>query len=190
MTNFLIERIDIQLSLKSSCKKIQTRKEASMKKITSVFTLAVAAVLLTSVQAQVVNPNTRDEQDVLKIERQWGDALLRGDADALQKILPDDYTLTGPDGKVYNKAQEIANHRTGDLKFESFATDEIKARIYVGGAVVTGRAVLKGKFKDQDISGEYRFIDVFESRKNTWYPVVSQLTKIVKEQPRSKPDAL
>lgn len=157
-----------------------------MKRTTSILTLAVGMVLLTCSAEPLFDPTAKDDKDVRKTEKQWVEATLRSDVAALERILPDDFTMVGPDGEVSGKAQEIANHRSGDLKFESLTTDGIKVVVYIGGAVVTGRAVVKGKFKDQDISGEYRFTDVFESRKNVWYPIISQLTKVVKEEDKKK----
>jgi len=124
--------------------------------------------------------NERDEQQVLKFEQEWADASLRRDTAALERIEADDYTLTDSNGTVWTKAQDISNYKDGNLQFDSLKNEDLRVRIYIGGAVVTGRSVVKGKFKETDISGEYRFIDVLESKNNRWQAVFTQLTKVPK----------
>jgi hypothetical protein len=68
------------------------------------------------------------------------------------------------------------------LKFDSFATSDIRSRIFQGGAVLTGRLSAKGKYKDQDLTGDYRFIDVFEFRNGGWKAVYTQLSKLKPEK--------
>jgi Domain of unknown function (DUF4440) len=124
--------------------------------------------------------NERDEQQVLKFEQEWADASVRRDTVALERIEADDYTLTDSAGTVWTKAQDISNYKDGTLQFDSLKNEDLRVRIYIGGAVVTGRSVVKGKFKEADISGEYRFIDVLENKNNRWQAVFTQLTKVPK----------
>ena len=124
--------------------------------------------------------NERDEQQVLKFHQEWTDALLRRNTAALERIEADDYTLTDSNGATWTKAQDISNYKDGSLQFDSMKNEDLRVRIYIGGAVVTGRSAVKGKFKETDISGEYRFIDVLESKNNRWQAVFTQLTKVPK----------
>jgi len=124
--------------------------------------------------------NERDEKEVVKFEQEWVDAILRGDTAAMDRIEADDYLFCDPNGAVWTKAQDIANFKEGHLRFESMKNEDLRVRIYIGGAVVTGRSLVKGKFKDTDISGEYRFVDVLENKNNRWQAVHSQLTKVAK----------
>ena len=132
------------------------------------------------------NPFAVDEQSLLKIEQQWDEALRTRDTATLEKILADEYALVDPQGAIQTKAQELATLKSGDLKFESFTAQDVKARVYVGGAVVTGRVVVKGTYKNDDINGEYRFIDVFEPKKGGWQAVASQLTRVNEPSKQAK----
>jgi ketosteroid isomerase-like protein len=120
----------------------------------------------------------KDEADVARLSAQWREAVLKSDADAMDKIIADDYTFVDPNGTTWSKGQEMDMYRTGDVKFESLAPEMVKVRIYVGGAVVTGKLTAKGAYKKTDISGEYRFIEVYESGKGGWKAVYAQLTKV------------
>ena len=120
----------------------------------------------------------RDEQALLKVERQWAEALEREDAAALEKILAPEYTMVDAIGVTANRSETINQVRSGALKFDAFSTSEVKVRVFQGGGVVTGRAKTKGKFQQTDISGDYYFVDVFQYNKDGWKAVFTQLTKI------------
>lgn len=128
----------------------------------------------------------RDEADVLQLEAQWVKALQTRDTATMERLLAPDYIGVDPSGAAMNKAQEIAMYRGGDLKFDSISTGEQKVKVYIGGVIVTGKSTVKGKFKDQDISGDYRFIDVFERRPSGWQVIYSQITKVETEQDKKK----
>lgn len=128
------------------------------------------------------NTYARDEQELRKIEQQWTQALEAEDAAAIDKILAEDYTMVDSVAVVASRAEVLDQLRSGSLKFDSFKTGEVKVRVFQGGAVVTGSATAMGKYKARDISGDYRFVDVFEFRKGSWKAVYSQLSKVRKEK--------
>ena len=128
------------------------------------------------------NIYARDDQELRKIERQWTEAMEREDATRLEKILGDEYTMIDSVGVAANRAEVLDRLRSGALKFDSFATSDIKSRIFQGGAVLTGRLIAKGKYKEQDITGDYRFVDVFEYRNGAWKAVYTQLSKLKAEK--------
>ena len=63
------------------------------------------------------------------------------------------------------------------LANESIVTDEIKVKIYDKVAVVTGRAMLKSRYENQDLSGQYRFTRVYFKRV-AWQIVACQATRM------------
>ena len=73
----------------------------------------------------------------------------------------------------------INDVKSGTLKLESSKYADMK--VHVADAemtVVTYRSTDKGTYKSKDISGHYRWIDVFAKRGGRWQVVVSQGTKI------------
>lgn len=131
----------------------------------------------------------RDEADVLKLESQWTKALQEGDTAAMERILAPEYTGVSPDGSVIGKAEEIAMYGKGDMKFDSIKSSEQKVKVYIGSVMVTGKSTVKGKHKGQDISGDYRFVDVFERKPSGWQVVYSQITKMETEEDKKKRNA-
>jgi ketosteroid isomerase-like protein len=121
------------------------------------------------------------EQAVRKLEDERRAALLRGDVAYYERVLADDYTGTGPDGAVSDKAQTIANAKAGNPRFESLAYDDMKVRVYGDTAVVTGRATIKGQNMGQDISGLARFLRVYVKRQGRWQLVAFQTTRVTQQ---------
>ncbi len=124
------------------------------------------------------SPYAKDAEVVANVEQQWATALLKRDAVTLRLLRADEFTLVAPDGRLYDKAAELAVVLLPEFKLESFAFQGGKLRVYTGGVVVTGIAVVKATFRGADLSGQYRFTDVYEPLNNGWQAVLSQWTKI------------
>ncbi|HKZ79143.1 MAG TPA: nuclear transport factor 2 family protein [Pyrinomonadaceae bacterium] len=120
------------------------------------------------------------ESSLMQIEQELLDALLKGDASANERYLADSFTFIAPNGMVSDKAQGIADIKSGDLKFESSKVDDMKVRVYGDTAVVTYITTDKGTYKGQDISGQYRWTDVFVKQGGKWQIVAGQGTPIMK----------
>jgi len=78
-----------------------------------------------------------------------------------------------------NKAQAIALFKSGDLKLESSKIDGMKVQMFDKTAVVTYTTMDKGMFKGRDISGQYRWTDVFVKMGGKWKMVASQGTPVM-----------
>ncbi|MFB3916025.1 MAG: DUF4440 domain-containing protein [Terriglobales bacterium] len=112
-----------------------------------------------------------------KIEDEWTKALLNKDKAAIARIEAEDYTFIDPSGHIANKQEDLKS--MDDLNFTSMSTEDVSYRSYGDAAIVTGIARVKGTEKGKDISGDYRFTDVFANRNGQWQAVSSQLTRIV-----------
>ena len=120
---------------------------------------------------------TADEQALRKIEQEWTQAHVKRDTSVAQRIESDDFTFVDPDGIISNKAQSLKNV-SGDLVFQEFLIDELKIRVYGDAAIASGLGTVKAKFRDSDISGSYRWTDVFVRQNGSWKAVVAQVTKV------------
>jgi ketosteroid isomerase-like protein len=153
--------------------------------------ILVALVVAIPVAAAAQTPDTKQqpaaaakpaggdvEQALMKIERDAAAALLKKDVASFGRVFADDASLTSPDGTVQTKAQLLADVKSGDLVLESTDISDMKVHAYGESAVVTYATTDKGKYKGQDISGRYRWTDVFVRRGGTWQIVASQGTPI------------
>jgi ketosteroid isomerase-like protein len=151
-----------------------------------IVALVIAAALGASAQTPDTKPKPAPakpvdgsvEQTLMKIERDGLAALLKKDIAAFGRIFADDAVVITPDGSAQTKAQLIADVKSGDLVVESSEISDMKVRAYGDTAVVTYVTTDKGKFKGQDISGRYRWTDVFVRRAGTWQVVAGHGTPI------------
>ena len=128
------------------------------------------------------------QAEVIKLEREWADANKSHNAEAVRRVVADDAVIVYPDGSVATKADEVKNVESGAMTADAFEMIDPKVTVVnADSAFITGRSVIKnGKYKDAsskktfDISGEYRFLDVYSRRDGKWQAVASQATKIAK----------
>jgi ketosteroid isomerase-like protein len=143
-----------------------------------IFGLALTAVLIAP--QSWAQTTSGEEQQLVKVENDWSAAVVKHDAASLQGFYADEYVSTDSDGMVRNKAQDIANFTSGATKLASYKLDDLKVHVYGDVAVVTGRNTVKGSLKDtsEDVTGHYRFTDVFVKRGGRWQCVASQGSRI------------
>jgi ketosteroid isomerase-like protein len=125
--------------------------------------------------------NNRDDQEVRHLNKELDEAYVRGDTVAMKRIFADDLSFTSPRGLVSNKMQALAFLESGDIKYESYESDDINVRLYEDTAVVTGRLTRKGRVKEQDISGQFRYTRVYLKRQGQWQLVAVQVTTIAED---------
>jgi ketosteroid isomerase-like protein len=113
------------------------------------------------------------EDALIKIEHDWGNALLKAEVAAWSRCLGDDWVLTTSDGMLVTKPMALADLKEGALRIESFRLDDVKVRVYGDAAIVSGLITEKSKFRDKDTSGVRRFTDVFVKRDGGWQAVAS-----------------
>lgn len=131
------------------------------------------------------------EAELKKMEADWGAALKNKDGATVRRILADDIVLTYPDGSTGTKSSEVEMAETGAFTADAWEIQDDKVTVLnADAAFITGRTVVKnGKLKDPktqqmiDISGDYRFLDVYAKRNGTWQAVASQVTKIAAPTP-------
>jgi ketosteroid isomerase-like protein len=122
------------------------------------------------------------EEQIKKLEQDWANSVAKGDASAVEKYEASDILNTDPTGRVTDRAQDVQEVKSGDLKLQSLQLGDMQVHTYGNTAVVTGLGNLKGSFKGQDISGTYRFTDTWVNRNGTWQCVATESTKVMAMQ--------
>jgi ketosteroid isomerase-like protein len=145
-----------------------------------VVLLVFAVTIIAQAPAQPKSGSV--EQELMKLEKEWGDAVVKHDWAFLDQILADDYTWTGPDGKVWSKAQTLASLKSGEDVVSSLVTDDVMVRVYGDTAVVTGRTTVKEQYKGKDISGQYRWTDMWVKHAGRWRCVADHSSRIVAQK--------
>ena len=137
------------------------------------------------------------EAELLRLERDWAAAAKSHDGEAVRRIVADDAIMVYPDGMVATKADEVRTIESGAITADGWDMVDPKVTVIdADAAFITGRSIIRnGKYKDPnqkrpiDISGEYRFLDVYAKRDGKWQAVASQATRIANPAPAASPSA-
>lgn len=118
-----------------------------------------------------------EELAVLRFQDEWLQAVCRKDADALDRILADDYTYTDALGAVSYKADDLRRARTPGDGPVSFNTSQVEARLYGDVAIVTGQLRLRGLSRGKTYDAEFRFTDTLARIEGQWRAVAAHVSK-------------
>lgn len=137
------------------------------------------------------------QAEVLKLAREWMTVTQTYDPEIIRRVVADDAVLVYPDGSTATKADELRLVETKAITLDSWELLDPKVTVMnADSAFITGRTILKnGKLKDPnmkkpiDISGEYRFLDVYTRRNGKWQVTASQATKVTTPAPVAAPSA-
>lgn len=117
------------------------------------------------------------EHEIRRINKEWVNALLRGDTNTLNQLMADDciftYALEGDD-----KAQFIRDIEAGDLVVEVLNRDNVEVRIYGRTGVLMAFDTTGWKYKGHSIKGHYRIMHVYSEREGLWQIVAIQASPI------------
>src|SRR5215213_1107414 len=138
-------------------------------------TLVIAALVLTAVpialgQQQSARREQRGsvEQAIRQVDNERIQAQIHADAAALDRIYADDFIGVGPSGTVRTKPQVISDFTSGELRFQSITTDEVRVRIYENTAVETGLSTMIGQDKGKSVPSDTRFTRVWVREEGGW----------------------
>lgn len=123
---------------------------------------------------------TKPEQELLELERQWVQAYLQSDSTLLNRLWADDFVYTNAFREIKNKTQAIESMRS-EVIYEHFITFDVQGNVFGDTAVATGRAIIRGQYKGEDISGQYRYTNTYAQQEGRWQAIASHVTRM--EQP-------
>lgn len=112
-----------------------------------------------------------DIKELTRLEKVWNDAHVSGDAEALDRLWADDLFVTVPDMPVMSKDEWLAIWRSGKMKFHSYKTSDLRIRVYVDAAVVTGQLERRRTSNLQEFEDDWRFTKVYARRAGKWQVV-------------------
>jgi ketosteroid isomerase-like protein len=107
------------------------------------------------------------EQHVRQLNDEWVKAVMRREAETLNRIMADDfffaYPLEGDD-----KAQFIADVTSGNLKVEHIRREQVSVRVFGSTAVLTARDSATWLYHGHELSGQYKIIMIYSERDGRW----------------------
>jgi hypothetical protein len=123
-----------------------------------------------------------DVKVLLDLESKMAQAWVQGDAQTLEQILADDYTLAGTGDALISKGQYLAGLDNPEFRTTSAIVNDLRIRVYGDAAVVTGRATYQGWSKKRGrYVRRFRFTDTFIRRGSTWKCVATHASGLARE---------
>ncbi len=128
------------------------------------------------------------DPEILECEALIRAAQLHADVDALDALLADDLLFTGPDGSLGTKAQDLAAHESGVVRFREHVPVELRVR-RVGSSVAVAalRARLAVEVAGTVVRGEYRYTRVWAREGSAAWRVVGGHVSAAAVEGRSRP---
>jgi ketosteroid isomerase-like protein len=117
------------------------------------------------------------EQELRQMNDEWVKALVRGDAQTLNRIMADDFFFAYPmEGD--DKAQFIEDVTSGVVRVEYLNRENVTVRIWGSTAVLSARDSAKWFYQGRNFSGNYKIVHVYSQRDGKWQLVSLQACPI------------
>ncbi|HEX6615297.1 MAG TPA: nuclear transport factor 2 family protein [Gemmatimonadales bacterium] len=102
------------------------------------------------------------DPDIVALEAQLREAQLSADVAALDRLIADELLFTGPDGRLATKAEDLASHGAGIVRFRQHEPEELRVRPAGDRVrVVALRARLVVEVEGAPVSGTFRYTRVW-----------------------------
>jgi ketosteroid isomerase-like protein len=121
------------------------------------------------------------QDEILKLEKDFEQAIIRNDAAAVGRFLSDDWIIIDPDGGIIDKTRFLGVIKSGMLSHEAMDSTEVRVRVYGDAALVTALTTTKGKFMGEAFTSQERATDMLVKNDGGWQFVFSQLTRLDKK---------
>jgi len=154
-----------------------------MKYLLLILLLTIAAASVARAQSENRATPTQHsvEKQLIELERQLSDALVKQDAKILDRLWSNDLIFTFPNGKVSTKAERLAGQKPSDQSSQSTNTnDQVKVYLYGNTAVVTVLSTWKGKAGTQEYSDQYQATHVWAKQQRRWQLVAAHVSQLKK----------
>ena len=111
---------------------------------------------------------------IVALEDELRRAQLDADVATLDRLIADELLFTGPDGRLGSKAEDLAAHESGVIRFREHEPEELRVRA-VGDTIriVALRARLIVEVSGTPISGTYRYTRVWAREQDAPWRVVA-----------------
>jgi len=118
------------------------------------------------------------KEELTAINMQYDSAIVKNDTGMLKQIFAEEFSYTTTEGQVRNREQQLNSIASDGLKIEFAKSDQVEIDVYDSTAVVSGRFMGKGIYKDNIIDIKERYLSVWVKRNGAWVLVKEQGTAI------------
>jgi len=119
------------------------------------------------------------ERDVLKLNKEYEEAIARRDATVHERLLAHDYTYSPGNGNIMGREEHMNFTKNGGLVIESLRSEEVRVRVYGDTVIVTGLFVTTGRLRGKEsVERRIRYLRVYIKRSGLWQIVAEQRTGV------------
>ena len=147
--------------------------------VISVLIFTTVSIAFAQEQSAPTNQNRSVEQVIRQLDHERIQAQIGANAVALNRIYADDFIGIGPSGTVRAKPQVLSDFTSGDLKFQSITTEDVRVRVYDNTAVETGRSTMIGQDKGKAVPRDNRFTRVWIKQVGRWRLVANHYSPLI-----------
>jgi ketosteroid isomerase-like protein len=123
------------------------------------------------------------EAAVLRAERSLQRAMLAGDVDELDRLLHPELLAVGPDGRMIDKAGDLAAHRAGVFQIDRLDEEDVRALV-VGDVALTFVVLdLRGSIAGEEVSGRMRYTRTWTRDGDAWRVVAAHISPATPPSP-------
>ncbi len=161
--------------------------ERNIARVNTIFRLLLLAAVFVGITANAhdASPDpARAEQEVRQVERAWLDAYEKFDAEAMDRIVGDDFAITFPNGKMQTKEQlmkMIRGPKPPSASPMRLFTEDVQARVYGDVVILRGHVIQESQKDGQPQREVSRYTDVYVQTNGRWQVVASHLSVVPAE---------
>lgn len=124
---------------------------------------------------------SKAEEEVRRLERRWLDAYEQKDAEAMGRIVAEEFIITFPNGSMQTKPQLMAMIKAPRRASEPamrFHTEDVRSRAYGDTVILLGIVVTEYEREGKAVKERSRYTDTYVRRGGQWQVVASHLSNV------------
>jgi ketosteroid isomerase-like protein len=121
-------------------------------------------------------PNDEHTESLRAAERRLQAAQLASDVDALDELIDDTGRFTGPDGKLYAKADDLRAHATGHQVLTSLREEDLQVLATAHAGVTWFLGTLAGSVGGRPLTARLRYTRTWRRDRAGWKIIAAHAT--------------
>jgi len=144
----------------------------------------ILIALLSIVSAAPALAQSKAEREVLKLNKEYEEAIARRDASVHERLFAADYTYTPGNGNIMGREEHMSFTKSAAVEVKSLRSEDLRVRIYGATAVVTGMWVSVDRRAGREFAERRnRYLLVYVRRAGRWQIVAEQRTGVAAQNP-------
>ena len=144
----------------------------------------ILIALLSIVSAAPALAQSKAERQVLKLNKEYEEAIARRDASVHERLFAADYTYTPGNGNIMGREEHMSFTKSAAVEVKSLRSEDLRVRIYGATAVVTGMWVSVDRRAGREFAERRnRYLLVYVRRAGRWQIVAEQRTGVAAQNP-------